>query len=367
MKKHENSDVSIRQIMFTTLFVAIVSFGGLNAYRIVHVDSTETIPAIESANINENTFETALVENTEDDFVYSEHLKFLALNEKVDESTASIDEATEETTETKVDTRYQDKIVSRGNYVREMVADEILSNISKDSSDVLLQTIVDESKELESIKNEILGQSEENKTVNEVSSQNASNSTQSTKQDEEKNETVPQENITKENSKQEALPTANNNKTQVVASTENNSHAEAVTNTESNNQAQATTVAESNANQQVPPTNYVKTIDVKATAYCLCQKCCGKSPSSSGYGVTASGLKIVPGTGMKVVASDPSVIPLGTKVYIEGLNGAKDYGYAVVADTGGAIKNLKIDLYMDTHQMALNWGVKNVRVYVLAD
>ena len=68
---------------------------------------------------------------------------------------------------------------------------------------------------------------------------------------------------------------------------------------------------------------------------------------------------------MKVVASDPSIIPLGTEVYIEGLYGAKDYGYAVVADTGSAIKNLKIDLYMDTHQMALNWGVKTVRVYIL--
>ena len=106
---------------------------------------------------------------------------------------------------------------------------------------------------------------------------------------------------------------------------------------------------------------------MKATAYCLCKKCCGKSPSNPGYGVTASGLRIIPDTGMKVVASDPSVIPLGTKVYVEGLYGAKDYGYAVVADTGSAIKNLKIDLYMDTHQMALNWGVKTVRVYILPD
>ena len=114
-----------------------------------------------------------------------------------------------------------------------------------------------------------------------------------------------------------------------------------------------------------PPTEYLRTIDVKATAYCLCKKCCGKSPSNPAYGITASGLKITPGEGMKVVASDPKVIPLGTNVYIEGLYGAKDYGYAIVADTGSAIKNLKIDLYMDTHQMALNWGVKSVRVYIL--
>ena len=105
--------------------------------------------------------------------------------------------------------------------------------------------------------------------------------------------------------------------------------------------------------------------EYKLTAYCACKKCCGKSTSHPAYGITASGLKIIPGTGMKVVASDPSVIPLGTEVYIEGLYGASDYGYAIVADTGSAIKNLKIDLYMDTHQMALNWGVKTVRVYIL--
>jgi len=124
-------------------------------------------------------------------------------------------------------------------------------------------------------------------------------------------------------------------------------------------------VSRGNFVREQVPTEYIKTIDVKATAYCLCKKCCGKSTSHPAYGITASGLKIIPGTGMKVVASDPSVIPLGTEVYIEGLYGASDYGYAIVADTGSAIKNLKIDLYMDTHQMALNWGVKTVRVYIL--
>lgn len=115
----------------------------------------------------------------------------------------------------------------------------------------------------------------------------------------------------------------------------------------------------------VPPTEYKEVIEAKATAYCLCKKCCGKSETHPEYGITASGLRIVPGTNMKVIAVDPKVIPLGTKVYVEGVNGAKDYGYAVAADTGSAIKNLKIDLYMDSHQTTLNWGVKNVKVYVL--
>ncbi len=104
-----------------------------------------------------------------------------------------------------------------------------------------------------------------------------------------------------------------------------------------------------------------------ASAYCLCQKCCGKSPSSPGYGRTASGLVIVPGTGMKVLSVDPTVIPLGSKLYVQGLNGAADYGYAVAADTGGAIKGNRVDLYMDTHSQALQWGRRDVRVYILPD
>lgn len=114
-----------------------------------------------------------------------------------------------------------------------------------------------------------------------------------------------------------------------------------------------------------PPEEYKQVIEATATAYCLCQKCCGKSPSSPGYGVTASGLKIIPGTGMKVIAVDPKVIPLGSKVYVQGLNGAWDYGYAVAGDTGGAIKSMKIDLYMDSHQETLSWGRKKVNIYVV--
>lgn len=114
-----------------------------------------------------------------------------------------------------------------------------------------------------------------------------------------------------------------------------------------------------------PPAEYKSVYEVSATAYCLCKKCCGKSPSSPNYGMTASGLKIVPGTGVKAIAVDTSLIPLGSKVYVEGLNGAWDYGYATAADTGSAIKNNKIDLYMDTHSECLSWGRKTVKVYVV--
>lgn len=113
------------------------------------------------------------------------------------------------------------------------------------------------------------------------------------------------------------------------------------------------------------PADYVDVLEVKATAYCLCKKCCGKSPDNPAYGYTASGLRIVPGTGMKVIAVDPSVVKLGTDVYVEGLNGAVSYGYAIAADTGSAIKNKKIDLYMDTHEEALRWGIRDVKLYIL--
>lgn len=60
-----------------------------------------------------------------------------------------------------------------------------------------------------------------------------------------------------------------------------------------------------------------------------------------------------------VVAVDPNVIPLGTKLYIEG------YGYAIAADTGGAIHGNIIDLHFDTTAEAIQFGRRTVTVYVV--
>ncbi len=60
-----------------------------------------------------------------------------------------------------------------------------------------------------------------------------------------------------------------------------------------------------------------------------------------------------------IVAVDPKVIPLGTKMYVEG------YGYATAADTGGLIKGNIIDVFMDTHDKAVNWGRRQVKIYIL--
>lgn len=59
-----------------------------------------------------------------------------------------------------------------------------------------------------------------------------------------------------------------------------------------------------------------------------------------------------------IVAVDPKVIPLGTKLYIEG------YGYAVAADTGGVIKGKIIDVFLPTEKECYKWGRKKVKVTI---
>lgn len=106
---------------------------------------------------------------------------------------------------------------------------------------------------------------------------------------------------------------------------------------------------------------YRSYIDVSATAYDLSYESCGKRPGDRGYGITASGMKAQYG----VVAVDPRVIPLGTRLYIEAADGSWVYGNAVAGDTGGAIKGNKIDLFFNTRQECLNFGRRSARVYIL--
>lgn len=70
---------------------------------------------------------------------------------------------------------------------------------------------------------------------------------------------------------------------------------------------------------------------------------------------TASGTWPAVGT----AAVDPKVIPLGTKLYIEG------YGPAVALDTGGAIKGNIIDVYLPTESECWQWGRRQVEVRVI--
>lgn len=84
------------------------------------------------------------------------------------------------------------------------------------------------------------------------------------------------------------------------------------------------------------------------TAYCPCEKCCGAY--ANGY--TATGEKATQGV---TVAADPSVLPMGTEIELDG------HTYTV-QDTGGAIAGNRLDLYFDSHEDALRWGVQEKMV-----
>lgn len=92
---------------------------------------------------------------------------------------------------------------------------------------------------------------------------------------------------------------------------------------------------------------YSSALNVKATGYTPYDPGCNT--------VTATGTEAKKG----VIAVDPKVIPLGTRVYIPG------YGYARAEDTGGAIKGNRIDLCYATQSEAYNWGVRNITLYIL--
>lgn len=81
----------------------------------------------------------------------------------------------------------------------------------------------------------------------------------------------------------------------------------------------------------------------------------------------SAGSKTAMGTRARVgaVAVDPRVIPLGSKLYIESMDGFASYGYATAEDTGGAIKGNRIDLFYNSNSEANRFGRRNVKVYVL--
>lgn len=93
---------------------------------------------------------------------------------------------------------------------------------------------------------------------------------------------------------------------------------------------------------------YKKKISSIATAY-------------SNHSNTATGRRPVRNEGgLSTIAVDPSVIPLGSKVYVDG------YGYAIASDTGGAIKGNRIDVYLNSSSECDSWGRKSVNTLVVA-
>ena len=112
-----------------------------------------------------------------------------------------------------------------------------------------------------------------------------------------------------------------------------------------------TKVVTANVSRNDAPETSSKEFYVTATAYTpYCNGCSGTS---------ATGINLRANTDLKVVAVDPNVIPLGTKVWVEG------YGYAIAGDTGGSIKGNKIDILVQTKSEAYKWGRKKVLIKIL--
>ncbi len=110
-------------------------------------------------------------------------------------------------------------------------------------------------------------------------------------------------------------------------------------------------------------------VTMEVTGYCDCGKCCSwernwlfqavfKKGKNKGkrkeVGRCADGTMAKKGT----IAADTKYYPFGTQIYIPG------YGYGTVHDRGGAIKGNKIDLFFNSHQEALNWGRKRMKVII---
>ncbi len=104
------------------------------------------------------------------------------------------------------------------------------------------------------------------------------------------------------------------------------------------------------------PTNYSRVEVFTATAY-------DASPADNGpwAGKTSTGMPLVYG----VIAVDPRVIPYGTKMYIESVDGQYIYGYAIAGDCGGAIKGKKVDLFFPSRSTCYSFGRRQVRIYFM--
>ena len=100
-----------------------------------------------------------------------------------------------------------------------------------------------------------------------------------------------------------------------------------------------------------PKTSGSVEMTMEATAYtAYCSGCSG---------TTAYGIDLRANPNEKVIAVDPRIIPLGTRVWVEG------YGEAIAGDTGGAIKGNKIDVFIPSHENAMQWGRKQVKLIIL--
>ena len=104
--------------------------------------------------------------------------------------------------------------------------------------------------------------------------------------------------------------------------------------------------------KETEPTPTYKAMEIEATAYCPCEKCCGKTD-----GITATGVKA---KANRTVAADPNILPYGTEILC-------GMGEFVVEDCGGSIKGNRVDFFFDSHKEALEFGRQEFTIWVKDD
>lgn len=117
-------------------------------------------------------------------------------------------------------------------------------------------------------------------------------------------------------------------------------------------------IVKATASPSVTNATVRRVITAKATAYGT-----SVTDGGAGSGITATGIRPIEGT---TIAADPRVIPLGTKVRIVCEAYPEVNGVYTVQDTGGAIKGNKIDIFMSKRSKMLDFGRREVKIYVLS-
>lgn len=150
----------------------------------------------------------------------------------------------------------------------------------------------------------------------------------------------------------EAVQTASSSAAAASNSSASSVSASTNSSSSSTNQAAAKSSASANSSASVTTAQNIsssKVLTMQATGYSTAES------NASAYSALGINLKQNP----KCVAVDPSVIPLGSLLWVSG------YGVAIAGDTGGAIKGKIIDLHFSTVQQAVSWGRRRVTVKIL--
>ncbi|MCX7773376.1 MAG: 3D domain-containing protein [Clostridia bacterium] len=105
----------------------------------------------------------------------------------------------------------------------------------------------------------------------------------------------------------------------------------------------------------------IRSVTMRVKAYDLSYASCKKLPSHPEYGITASGSRVKE---WYTVAAGPG-IPFGTRIYIPYFKDKPNGGVFVVQDRGNAVKDNCLDVFMQSHKACMQFGVRNLEIYIL--